>query len=887
MQYELMKIEVYPTCLVVYPKTTEHLAAIKEFARPFVKFTEFWSKWQKKMIITPVASYISFTDDRREIRMPRTLLKELEATLNTYRLKENLHYKLEYKEVDIQVVPYHLNMKDTWSPREEQQKMVDFSLSNSDGVTLLALSTGGGKGLGVDTKIRVPNGWKKVQDLLPGDKIISEKGKPIKVTGVFPRGKKDFYRVYFKDGRYTDCDYDHLWTVYRRKQLKNGAEYIKQTLPVEEMIEIISPKKRQEYLWIPLTLPVKDTKKKLEVDPYFLGYYLARRAYAGVFSLRDNSKHILNRLTEKLPKDTELSLLNKPKGTKRERLYSVRSINYSTVRNSNYFTEFLRKYNIYDINNHELFIPEHYLYSSVEDKLELVKGIMDGSGHITRGVSGKTNKNPQFRLGLASEKLAKQFVSLIHSLGGTSSYKLHESKSTKEFYRINITITDKKQLVSSPELLERIDSTVVEEKVIDKLLITKIEKLDKQEESYCISVDNPTGLYLTEDYIVTHNTSASLYIASLLKQRFVCILRPSFSGEDMGEGKGLSGWLEEVAKSTDVKKDEMVTISGAKELKSLINLALEGNLKYKVILISNKTFQRYLKYYEQYPPEQFKDIGFNCTPQDLPKLLGIDTIFVDEAHLDTNLQFKLISYLKVNRFIGASATIDSSDRFIERMNKIAFPVERRYKQSKKNIYIQPTAFHYRFKYPNRLRFEGTRGYSHLAFEKSVMRHVGVKKHYFLMIEKVLFDYYTPSLAEDENYKCLIVVSTIAMARELANFLQQSVEDLKVNSYVEDDPDENLHGSDICISTIGSSGTGLNLAKLKTVIMTTAVGSQQTNIQVAGRLRFLGEKVKHDFIYFVCDDIKAHRNYHIDKKQIIFKNALLPVIDNHSGIVVEP
>ena len=49
-------------------------------------------------------------------------------------------------------------------------------------------------------------------------------------------------------------------------------------------------------------------------------------------------------------------------------------------------------------------------------------------------------------------------------------------------------------------------------------------------------------------------------------------------------------------------------------------------------------------------------------------------------------------------------------------------------------------------------------------------------------------------------------------------------------------------------------------------MTVAIGSEQTNIQVQGRLRKLPlEGALHDFVYFVCDDIDSHRKYHYDKR----------------------
>ena len=88
----------------------------------------------------------------------------------------------------------------------------------------------------------------------------------------------------------------------------------------------------------------------------------------------------------------------------------------------------------------------------------------------------------------------------------------------------------------------------------------------------------------------------------------VCIMRPGYHGEQKEDS--ISGWIKEFAKSTKVEPHEICTVSGNKELKSIINLALNNELRYKVILISNKTLQFYFKYYEQYSEEEFKDLGF-------------------------------------------------------------------------------------------------------------------------------------------------------------------------------------------------------------------------------------------------------------------------------------
>ena len=378
---------------------------------------------------------------------------------------------------------------------------------------------------------------------------------------------------------------------------------------------------------------------------------------------------------------------------------------------------------------------------------------------------------------------------------------------------------------------------------------------------------------------------SAIMICQKLKQRMVCIMRPGYHGEQTEDS--ISGWIKEFAKSTKVEPHEICTVSGNKELKSIINLALNNELHYKVLLISNKTLQFYFKYYERYSEEEFKDLGFNATPMELGKILGVDTVFVDEVHQDSHFQCKLVSYLGVNKMIGATGTIKSSDAFVNKMAAYAYPVKNRYQSKDVTPHVQPTAFHFKFDKPYMIRSEGFRGYNHINFEKSILKRKGLTKQYFGMIDNLVFNRFLTRLPIDPEYKCLIVVASIKMARELAAYLKGCYPDLEVNSFVEDDPDSNAFNSTICVSTHQSSGTGLDIPKLAAVIMTVAIGSEQTNIQVQGRLRKLpNEGALHDFVYFVCDDITAHTKYHQDKKNRIFKGKLLPVIDLDSNIVLE-
>lgn len=78
---------------------------------------------------------------------------------------------------------------------------------------LLDSVPGSGKAMPLNTKVKVPNGWKRLRDLKMNDPVITPDGKIAKVVGIHPQGKTEVYRFFFEDGRYADSHLEHLWAV--------------------------------------------------------------------------------------------------------------------------------------------------------------------------------------------------------------------------------------------------------------------------------------------------------------------------------------------------------------------------------------------------------------------------------------------------------------------------------------------------------------------------------------------------------------------------------------------------------------------------------------------------------------------------------------------------
>jgi hypothetical protein len=78
---------------------------------------------------------------------------------------------------------------------------------------LLAFAAGGGKATHVDSLILTPSGWVRMGDLKEGDFVSTPDGGCAPVTGIYPQGVIELYRVILSDGRCAECSLDHLWSI--------------------------------------------------------------------------------------------------------------------------------------------------------------------------------------------------------------------------------------------------------------------------------------------------------------------------------------------------------------------------------------------------------------------------------------------------------------------------------------------------------------------------------------------------------------------------------------------------------------------------------------------------------------------------------------------------
>lgn len=340
-------------------------------------------------------------------------------------------------------------------------------------------------------------------------------------------------------------------------------------------------------------------------------------------------------------------------------------------------------------------------------------------------------------------------------------------------------------------------------------------------------------------------------------------------------------WIEDITKTYDIKKNELMVVRGGESMQTLLAMAKDGEeIKAKVIIFSNKTFQNYLKLYELHH-ERFEERGYAYAPDEMWAALGIGFRLIDEVHQDFHLNFKIDLYTNVPKSISLSATLTSNDPFMERMYHIAYPQDWRFAGMEYHKYVGAKAMMYGFQFPNKLRYKNAGKYSHHMFEQSIMKYPKVLDNYLKLIDSEIRSNYLNE--REPGQKCLIFCASIDLCTILSNYLAKLYNHLDVRRYVEDDPYENVMEGDIIVSTMLSAGTALDIPNLITVIMTTSMSSKAGNIQGFGRLReIIGVKLR--FVYFVCTDIGKQVQYHEEKRVLLRSLALTYREEYHRGLV---
>jgi superfamily II DNA or RNA helicase len=320
----------------------------------------------------------------------------------------------------------------------------------------------------------------------------------------------------------------------------------------------------------------------------------------------------------------------------------------------------------------------------------------------------------------------------------------------------------------------------------------------------------------------------------------------------------------------DIRPKQVMMVRGSKELKGVISAAKDTGHQADFTVISLKTFVNFIKEYERDPETCESEASYGCKPEDLCELLGAGSIVMDEVHEHLFAIFTVMIYTHVPKIIGLSATFIDQDPFIQNIQHLMFPKEIRFDKVKMDKYIKVYAISYNFQdiFSARIRTQefGSSNYSHMAFEKSLIKNKRktILDNYLHLIDMQVQNYYVNGHMKED--KLAIYASSIEMCQIIVDYLKMKYTQYSIAKYTQGDPYKNAIEVDIRVTTLLSLGTAIDIPNLRTVIMTMSVQSPKSNLQVLGRLRKLSDRdVK--FVYLYCEAIPKQVDYHTQKLKL--------------------
>lgn len=385
----------------------------------------------------------------------------------------------------------------------------------------------------LESRVVTPMGWKFLGDVGVGDYLVDPTtgGSEI-VLATFPQGKQPIYQVTFDDGACLEVGLEHLW-AYRpitdhdpRTKASSQRQYALDNLGasvpderwnylrVGQTKELIEYLKKGTGIRIPLTEPVLFTMNGRtgtgEVPPYLLGLLLGdgHLPNCSITACDDEIRDYL--LGLEFRGGTDLHTDGKPKDY------------VATGRLRALLKAWQTNNSIEGARAWEKFIPRYVFTAPIDYRLELLRGLMDSDGYSA--------PNGHCYYCSTSLQLAQDVRELVWGLGGkvlwrarNTQYSSHgEKKTGRTSYDIEIQIKKTSALFKLSRKRERCTDT---HKMGE--LMRSIKSIDYvgEKDSMCILVNTPYGLYLGDDYVVTHNSQLILGLAGTRHKRSLLLRR--------------------------------------------------------------------------------------------------------------------------------------------------------------------------------------------------------------------------------------------------------------------------------------------------------------------------------------------------------------------------
>ena len=363
---------------------------------------------------------------------------------------------------------------------------------------------GNGKALALDTLIPTPNGFVKMGDLNVGDFVYGSDGKPCRITAATEvMTGRPCYEVEFSTGEVIVADAEHQWVTDSRRdrdRLKGrGGKHagpkpsVKTTREISETVLLRNERNHR----IKVVPSVTGTERDFELEPYMLGLWL------GDGTSRDAGFTCADEETIERIRAMGYSV---HKRAGRPYAWAITTGSKGLYADQNSFYKKLQRLNLLG-NKH---IPAAYMNASESQRLELLQGLMDTDGTVSKGQG-------QCSFCQKERSMATQVYQLAASLGMRPT--LSEKRATCNgkdcgiAYEVRFHAYADRPVFKLTRKVARLRERPLKSSLQGYRQIVRCEPVQSVPVR-CIEVDSPDHCYLaSEGHIITHNSSLSSGVA--------------------------------------------------------------------------------------------------------------------------------------------------------------------------------------------------------------------------------------------------------------------------------------------------------------------------------------------------------------------------------------
>jgi len=355
------------------------------------------------------------------------------------------------------------------------------------------------------TPVLTPSGFQPIGDLQVGDLVVGSDGLPTPVVGVYPQGHKEVFRLSAQDGASTLCCAEHLWHVFTASDRRRGKPG--RVIETREMIGNLRAAHQHRFELPLLSHPAEFQPRDTPMDPYALGLLLGDGCLttSTTPSFSTSDPELAAALEEKLD-GIEL----RPKGGV-DYVLRHESGHRGGVIVANPVTSLLRELGLAGTRSDTKFVPDVYTYNASATRLAVLQGLLDTDG----GPVTQRGRACRIQYTTCSERLRDDVSFIVRSLGGVAYWRRREAAGRPPGFaggrpvhnRLDAFVIDIR-LPSGIEpfrLRRKRDLYHRDGGGRPMRFVHAIEPMGEME-TVCIQVAAADSLYVTDDFLLTHNT---------------------------------------------------------------------------------------------------------------------------------------------------------------------------------------------------------------------------------------------------------------------------------------------------------------------------------------------------------------------------------------------